>query len=385
MMAKKFDVIVIGAGSVGVPTAMAIAKTGQNVLVLDSSASPGQGENKHAIGGIRATHTNKAKIVTCLKSIEVFSTWEDIHNENVEWIEGGYTFVAYDEETENTLKSMLPIQQKAGLEIDYIAPEKMMELIPGINTNELRGGTYSPHDGSASPLVSVNAFYRQAVVDGAIFQFKEKVTSLEVEENRIKRVRTEKEDYTADWVINAAGAGAKDIGTSIGIDMPLYTDSHEAGVSEPVKRFLEPMIVDLRKGPGSKNYYFYQDKHGSLVFCITPDPPIVGTDTEETSIFLPQIAKRMVDLVPRLRHLKVRRTWRGLYPMTPDANPIVGKIKGIENYINACGMSGQGFMLGPGIGDLVSRITTEKLTTIDKEVLEELSLYRDFGKVEKLK
>jgi sarcosine oxidase subunit beta len=43
------------------------------------------------------------------------------------------------------------------------------------------------------------------------------------------------------------------------------------------------MVVDLRPGPGSKNYYFYQNVHGQVVFCITPDPPILGTDTRETS------------------------------------------------------------------------------------------------------
>ncbi|MHA2299243.1 MAG: NAD(P)/FAD-dependent oxidoreductase [Candidatus Hodarchaeales archaeon] len=384
-MVTRYDVIVIGAGSVGIPTAMACAAAGQKVLVLDEHASPGQGENKHAIGGIRATHANKAKIVTCQKSIEIFKTWEEKHGENIEWIEGGYTFVAYTEEQEKLLKDMIPIQQSYGLEIDYVDAEKIKEIVTGINPNELRGGTWSPKDGSASPLVSINSFYRQAKVDGAEFNFKEEVTHLDVENGRIAKIRTDKNIYESDWVINAAGAGARRIGEMLGIDLPVYNDSHEAGVTEPVKRFFEPMVVDIRPSPGSKNYYFYQDKHGSLVFCITPDPPIIGTDVRETSIFLPQVAKRMVDLLPRLKNIKVRRTWRGLYPMSPDGNPIVGPVKEIQGFINAIGMCGQGFMLGPGISELLSRITTDKLTDIDKEVLEELSMYREFETEEKLK
>lgn len=380
-----YDVIIIGAGSIGVPTAMAIAESGQSVLIIDKYASPGQGENKHAIGGIRATHTNKAKILLCLKSIEIFSTWQEKNGDDIEWIEGGYSFVAYDEEIEKILKEMLPVQKKYGLVIDYFGPEKIKELIQGINPINLRGGTYSPHDGSASPLVSINAFYRYAISRGAKFNFNEEVTNLIVENGKITKIITSKDEYSAKWIINAAGPGAKEIGNRLNIDLPVYTDSHEAGVSEPINRFLEPMIVDIRKEPGSKNYYFYQDRHGSLVFCITPDPPIIGIDTEETSIFLPQIAKKMVNLIPRLRNLKIRRTWRGLYPMSPDGNPIVGKVKEIDNYINANGMSGQGFMLGPGIGDLLSKLTNERLTDADKEILEELSLYRDFGTIEKLK
>jgi sarcosine oxidase, subunit beta len=65
------------------------------------------------------------------------------------------------------------------------------------------------------------------------------------------------------------------------------------------------------------------------------------------------VAQRMVDLMPRLANIKVRRTWRGLYPMTPDGSPIVGWARSVEGYLHAVGMCGQGFMLGPGVGALL--------------------------------
>jgi sarcosine oxidase subunit beta len=89
--------------------------------------------------------------------------------------------------------------------------------------------------------------------------------------------------------------------------------------------------------------------------------------------------------MPRLKNIKIRRTWRGLYPMTPDGSPIVGNVKDLKGYINAAGMCGQGFMLGPGLGELISRLINNKLTSSDKEILEEMTLYRDFSAVEKLK
>jgi sarcosine oxidase subunit beta len=93
----------------------------------------------------------------------------------------------------------------------------------------------------------------------------------------------------------------------------------------------------------------------------------------------------MIQLLPRLRNIKIRRTWRGLYPMTPDGNPIVGKVDGLDGYINAVGMCGQGFMLGPGLGELLSRLLTGKITSKDNEILDSLSYKRDFGIVEELK
>ena len=148
--------------------------------------------------------------------------------------------------------------------------------------------------------------------------------------------------------INAGGAWAKTVAASAGLDIPVVPDSHEAGVTEPMAAFMRPMVVDIRPAAGSKNYYFYQHRPGAVVFCITPEPPIVGTDRRETSEYLPMIARRMVGLMPRLANIKVRRTWRGLYPMTPDGSPIVGWAASVQGYVHAVGMCGQGYMLGPG-------------------------------------
>jgi sarcosine oxidase subunit beta len=71
--------------------------------------------------------------------------------------------------------------------------------------------------------------------------------------------------------------------------------------------------------------------------------------------------------------------------MTPDGNPIIGEVEDIEGYINAVGMCGQGFMLGPGLGELLSRIIIEKLNSKDYQMLEELSYNRDYYRIEDLK
>ncbi|MRR11921.1 FAD-binding oxidoreductase, partial [bacterium] len=162
-------------------------------------------------------------------------------------------------------------------------------------------------------------------------------------------------------------------------------DAPEAGIPEPAQRFLGPMIVDIRRTPGAANYYFYQAHSGQVIFCITPDPPLIGTDRRETSEFLPMVARRMVGLMPKLANLKVRRTWRGLYPMTPDGSPVVGWSATLEGYLDAVGMCGQGYMLGPGVGALVSRMVTKALTADDEVVLQELRPDREFAGVEKLK
>lgn len=381
---RSWDVVVAGAGSVGTPAAMYLAEKGLSVLCVDPMASAGQGNNKCAIGGIRATHGEPAKVRLCLESIDVFSSWAERHGEEIGWVRGGYTYVAYDGKTESLLRGMLPGQRAAGLDIDWVDAATIRRIVPGIDPEGLLGGTWSPRDGSASPMSSCYAFCRRARSLGASFSFGERVTSLESSGSRITEVVTDRGRYSCGAFLNCAGNEARRLGGMAGLDLPVFPDCHEGGVTEPVRSFFTPMVVDIRKAPGSANYYFYQHSTGQVVFCITPDPPILGASTSETSEFLPLVAPRMVSLWPRLANLKVRRTWRGCYPQTPDGSPIVGGA-GPENHFVAAGMCGQGFMLGPGVGSLLSRLATGEPAEGDGMVLSALRADRSWSSQEALK
>jgi sarcosine oxidase subunit beta len=385
MAASVYDAVVVGAGSVGTPIAMSLAEKGLKVLCLDQFSSPGQGSNKAAIGGLRATHSAPAKIKLCLESIRIVSNWEEDHGTDIEWFQGGYVFVAYREEEAKKLEDLLVGQKKAGLDIDWYGKDDLLKLVPGLRSEALLGGTYSPHDGSASPMLTNAAFHRRARDLGVEFRFNERVTSIMRRKGAVVGVRTDKGGYATSCVVNAAGAWARALAATGGQDAPVNPDCHEAGITEPAARFLKPMLVDIRREPGSANYYFHQSANGQVIFCITPEPPMIGTDRRETSAYLPMVARRMVGLLPKLTNLKVRRTWRGLYPNTPDGSPIVGESKTLRGYINAVGMCGQGYMLGPGLGALVARLVTGAPAKGDAEILHELRPDREFAAAEALK
>lgn len=381
---KSYDVIIIGAGSIGVPTAFYLSQKGLKVGVIDELSSTGRGQNRAAIGGLRATHSDPSKIKLCQLSIDIVKNFHETYGMDIDWIQGGYLYPVYNETTEETLKKLLVKQKQLNLNIDWISPEKISELCPGINTDGLRGGTFSPEDGSASPLKTTGAYHKLCLDNKVDFFFNSKVTSIDVEGNKITVVHTKDETFSAGMIINAAGAYARDIGMLAGVDIPVKPDCHEGGVTEAVQRFFEPMIVDIRPNDYSLNYYFYQNKEGQIVFCITPAPNIWGKDTDNTSSFLPQVVQRMVDLYPRLRNLRIRRTWRGLYPYTPDGFPIIGFTKEISNLFLAVGMCGQGYMLGPGVGKMISELLVDKSESYNF-ILEQLSLYREFAGTEVLK
>jgi len=388
-VAAEYDAVVIGAGSVGNPTAYFLAREGLRVLVLDELASSGQGQNKAAIGGVRATHSDPAKITLCRDSLDIFSRWQEETGTDIGWKKGGYCFPAWDEKVEATVRGLLPVQKRYRLNIDWHDAAEIQRIVPGINPQNLRGGTYSPDDGQVSPLLAAESFTREAVRLGAVYRYREPVRSLLREGNAVVGVETDREKYRAATVVNAAGVHASRISQLAGLDLPILPDSHEGGISAPIRPFLDPLVVDIRPGPEGRtlNFYFGQNSEGQIIFCYTPKPVISGESRDPTYEFMPVVAARMVEVLPRLKNLTIRRVWRGLYPMTPDGSPILGRAPGVDGFVLGVGMCGQGFMLGPGVGRSLASLVAHGKPAIDPEIFGMLSPARDLhaGKKEALK
>ena len=381
-MKRSYDAIVIGAGSVGCPTTYFLAEEGFSVLCIDELPSSGQRSNKAAIGGVRATHSDPAKIEICLVSLRIFSGWEEKTGNNIGWKMGGYCFPVYREQEENILKLLLVIQKEHELNIDWMDPDFIKEKIPGINPKDLKGGTFSPEDGQVSPLLAAESFTDEAKTLGAEFLFKRRVTDLIIKNNEVQGIRSGNEEYLAEVVVNAAGNNGSEICKMANVEVPIIPDLHEAGISSPVKPFLSPFVVDLRPGSEGKtaNFYFGQVESGQIIFCYTPTPKIPGVEAGCTSEFMPIIARRLVDLIPRFKNLLIRRLWRGTYPMTPDGIAVVGDVPWIKGFYLGVGMCGQGFMMGPGVGANLSWLISKGKPKMEKSIFNMLSCEREYCK-----
>jgi len=164
----------------------------------------------------------------------------------------------------------LVTQKSFGLNIDWLDAAAFREIIPDINPEGLLGGTFSPDDGSASPLLTNHAYYTHAQSLGVEFHFCEPVRKMQLEHGKIVSLTTDLNTYSAGVVVNCAGAWAAEVGKLAGVDLPVRPDSHEAAITEPVARFLGPMIVDIRPAPGSTNYYSISISPGRSSFASLP-------------------------------------------------------------------------------------------------------------------
>jgi len=192
-------------------------------------------------------------------------------------------------------------------------------------------------------------------------------------------------------VINCLGATANELVSTLGYELALCVDSHDACVTAPIPKAtlpaphrIWPLVVDVRDAHHSSCFYFHQNQRGQIVASNAPNPKVEGFDTREGCNFLPNISKRAVMLIPALESVEVRHVWRGLYANTKDGNPLVGPDPKHPGLIHAVGMGGQGFMLGPGVAKLLVRMLTNQPREIDAVVFKEFDPFRSFAGGEEL-
>ena len=359
-MKPRARVVVIGGGAIGLSVAYHLAKEGiTDVVVLDKDSLV-KGATGRNGGGVRAQWTSVENIQLAKASIEAFRHFAVETGHNIFFRQGGYLFLTRSEEQLAALRKAAAFQNRHGVRTEVISLERAREIVPGLNTAGCVGATFNPDDAVLFPWPIVWGYKQAAEALGVQVETFTKVTGLRTGGGRVTHVETDRGDIECEWVVNAAGAWSRDLAKRVGLDLPVKPERHEILVSEPLKPFLDPMLVDLSTG-----YYLNQDMRGELVGGM-------GTHKEESMdwssslAFLRAFSKETVRLLPRLGPVRVLRQWAGSYDKTPDAKPILGVAgAGPANLVQANGFSGHGMMICPMVGRLTAQVIAGTRPDVD--------------------
>jgi sarcosine oxidase, subunit beta len=374
-MVKTYDYAVIGAGIIGMSTAYYLSGSGTNIAVIDKSYM-GSGSTGRCISGIRQQFSTPTSIGVMKESVSLFSQMEDEFGFSVDFAKSGYLLLAHSEELLNTFKSNIEIQKKEGVNVSLLSPEEALSIVPTLNTQDLLGAAYCPDDGQAYPFSVLKGYKAKIDEKKGNFYLYNPVISFQKEKNFFMTLE-DGTDIEANKVLLSAGPWSRELGQKMGLDLPFYPERHEAVITERLPNYVGPMLVDYRKD----GCYFQQLLTGQVIGCYTPDPNVPGIRYDSTLEFLAEMAKRMVRLIPDLEKASFLRHWAGCYTMTPDGNPIVDQTP-IDNLYVASGMSGHGFMFGPGICKHLAYYMLHDEWDTD---FSEFSLNRSFQSKESLK
>lgn len=364
-MIDSADIVVIGGGVIGCSIAYQLAKLGAGSVAVIEKQYLASGATGRCGAGVRmqwGTQTNCLLSRDSIRMLEKLPELLDV-DIDIEFDQGGYLLVAYTDKMVDQFKKNLILQNSLSIPSRWVTPQECKEIVPHLNTAGLLGATFCDKDGHCNPFQVTEAYYRAAKRLGVKFYTYTEVTDIETNGCTITSVKTNQGTIATKTVINAAGGYSKDIGKMVGADLPIFPERHEILVTEPIERIQEAMVMSFHH-----NLYCQQSPHGSFIMGIGhPDEP-ESYNTQSSWQFLREMAQRITTLLPPLAHLNVVRQWAGLYDMSPDRQPILGRVGCVDGFYTAAGFSGHGFMVSPIIGQLMAELILGKPTALPIEM-----------------
>ncbi|MCF6138417.1 NAD(P)/FAD-dependent oxidoreductase [Pseudalkalibacillus berkeleyi] len=357
----KADVIIIGAGIIGCSIAYHLAKGGlQDVIVIDKGGVA-SGVTGICPGGVRQQWGTRINCDMAKASVGFFKNINEMLEPEYEikFREVGYLYTFHSEEALKKYEVQRNLQINCGIPTQMLTAKEARGIIPGLNTESVFGASFCPTDGFVDDAYHVtNSFAHAAKRQGVRF-INDQVTSIDYQGDRITGVQTQKRGrIVCDQLVNAAGLGAKEIASLVGVELPIVEETRRILYTNRLEeRVLEPLLVSFERGFAAK-----QLTDGTI--CLS----YLGSDQHypyDTYSYLLRAAEVGIELFPKLANLEFRSHVDGRYDATPDHQAILGDVDGLLGYFQAVGMSGHGFMMAPAIGKGMAELILGHESTID--------------------
>ncbi|MEK7311592.1 MAG: FAD-binding oxidoreductase [Chloroflexota bacterium] len=374
-------IVIIGGGVMGASTLYHLAKRGLNAVLLEKEPFFGQGATGRCAGGIRYQFATEINIRLSLLSLPMLDRFEEEIGQPIDRRYCGYLFMLTREEDVATFKHNVALQHSLGVMTEWLSGDEVRRRIPLIRCDDAVAGTFNGHDGLCDPNGVVMGYINAARQLGAKAVEGIEVAAIKTAGGKVVGVETNRGTISTDVVVNAAGPWSAPISRTAGIDLPVQPVRRQWLTTTPLPEAPPdfPFVIDF-----AQSLYFHREGDGLLLGMsnLNEKPGFdQSVDEEFELINLEAATKRMplLEKAGRASHLA------GLYEVTPDAHPIIGRVPALGGYFVVTGFSGHGFMHGPISGLLMSEeILDGKAHTLDISSLrygrfEEGQLIREYN------
>jgi sarcosine oxidase, subunit beta len=343
---KSYDVVIIGAGGHGLAAAYYLARDHgiRNVAVLERSylGSGGTGRNTAIV---RSNYLTPEGVRFYEESLKLFRELSEELNLNLFYSERGHLTLAHTDSALRTMRWRAEVNKHLGVNTELVGPQEIAEICPSMDLScgrrlPVLGALYHPPGAIARHDAVAWGYARAADALGVEIHQETEVTGIEVRRNEVVGVQTTRGFVETRRVLSAVAGYTPRITRLVGLRTPLVVHPLQACVTEPLKPWLDPIIVSA-----SLHLYVSQSSRGELVMGAALDPYELHTP-RSTLEFLEGLAGHLLLLFPFLASVKVLRQWAGLSDMTPDFSPIMGKTTVRGFYLDA-GWGTWGFKATP--------------------------------------
>jgi sarcosine oxidase subunit beta len=352
------DIVILGAGVMGTSIAFQLAKRKAGKIVVIDKDHVGRGGSGRSSALIRMHYSFPAEVQLALVSLEMFQNWSDIAGMPGDFRKTGFVRIVHPNETQR-LKSNVDMQRDLGAKVELIDKTQLRDLEPDWQVDEVELAAYEPDSGYGDGAAVAGDFLNVARELGVGYFPRTAATTLLIGTAQIRGVVTDRGAISAPIVIAATGPWTQPLIAGAGYDLPIECEYHQVAILRN--------STDMKGGgcaciDSVTATYFRSDAHdkflvGDFYGTRPVDPDNFPQRASDAS--LEEIIERACRRVPKLQDAEVMRGVTGVYDVTPDSRPLLGRIPGISGLYACAGFSGMGFKISPAVGLVMSELVLD--------------------------
>jgi len=353
MIPKSAQVVIIGGGVHGLSTAYHLAKRGlTDVIVLEKEPQLASGSTGLSAGGIRQQFSTEVNVRMSQYSVQCIERFEEEMDADPGFFQVGYLFLLSTEGEVALFRESVTLQTRLGVGTEWLSPDEIETRWPFFNVEDILAATYNATDGYGDPYGVAMGYAQQARRLGARILIQVEATGIDTAAGRVQGVQTTEGPIATEMVVNTSGPYAHLVGQMAGVDLPSHPYRRQVLATAPFPNIPRdaPMTIDFHY-----NWYFRPEGPGIITGMSKLNQP-PGFDLTVDKEWMFKVIEHGIHRAPVFEEARIMRSWAGLYSITPDSQPIMGSIPGLEGFACAVGFSGHGFMLAPATGLTLAEI-----------------------------
>lgn len=361
MQPQSFDIIVIGAGVIGASVAFHLAELGaKSVLVLDRD-QVGSGTGAQSSGILRTHYSVPENVRLAHQSWAAFAAYADYVDDpeaSSGLVQCGYMIAARGDERVRALRGAIAAQRQMGITVEEVDAAIAHDRLPIAEFHEHELIGYEPQAGYADAYLVNTGFARAARRRGVKILEGVGATGLISHGSRVTGVKTDQGDFHAGLVISTQNMWALELAQWLPFQVPLVPERHQVISLQASVDYTKhmPVFKDL----ASEGMLYYRSYGGKqmLVSEGLVGEALSAPDNNQGDVSLDKVVEigaQVAQRFPAYAEAQLASSWTGVYDVTPDWNPVLGPIPGVDGLLVGFGFSGHGFKLSPAIGKVMAQ------------------------------
>jgi sarcosine oxidase subunit beta len=334
---------------------------GRSVTLLERELVGRQASGTN-FGNVRRQGRDLTQIPLANRARVVWGRMKELLGEDLEFVPYGHLRVCYTEAQAAVLEQHAREVKPLDLELELFNAEQLRRRW-GIFSNEVVAGSLSPRDGHANPRLAGPAFARAAQREGA--QVVEHAEVLHVERDGSGFLaHTANGKYRGEQLLVSCGAWSNRIAVLFGERVPMEARGPQMGVTEPLPYAIGPSI-GMSSPIETEGMYFRQIARGNVVFGGGLKGPALADEIRayvKPDNTLRQF-RELKRFVPAFANVQLIRVWSGIEGYLADWVPVMGRSATTPGLHYAFGFNGEGFAIGPGVGEVMAELIATGATS----------------------